>query len=89
MEPVVIVIVGSVVAGGYAVHRLALYADRRGWVYYKTKPKVRGTTLGLLDEIYNPAMTHVIDEQQHERTVADHDASGDPPETDRVRPTPE
>ena len=74
-----VVVVVAVLLIGYGLHRAALFADRRGWLYYRTKPRLKGSTLGLLEEIYNPAMTHVIDEQQENRSIADQDESGDPP----------
>lgn len=76
----VVLLAGSVVVIGLVVHRLALAADRRGWLYYRTKSRFKGSSLGLIEEIYHPATHHVIDEQQSERGSAEQDASGDPPD---------
>lgn len=75
----ILALVGIAIVG-YALHRAALFADRRGWVYYRTKPRFKGSSLGLLEEIYHPATSHVIEEEQSRRGGADHDESGDPPE---------
>ena len=66
----------------YGLHRLALWADRRGWVYYRTKPKFKGSSLGLLESVYNPAMEHVIEERGGERARGSQDESGDKPSAD-------
>lgn len=63
----------------YLLHRLALVADRRGWIYYRTKPRFRGSSLGLLESVYNPAMEHVIEERGGERARGSQDESGDDP----------
>jgi hypothetical protein len=61
----------------FAIHRLALWADRRGWVFYKTKPRFRGSSLGLIEEMYHPAHQHVIEEETSEQERADVDESGE------------
>lgn len=61
----------------YGGHRLALWADERGWIFYKTKPKFRGSSLGLLESVYNPAMEHVVEERGGERSRGSQDESGD------------
>ena len=74
------VIAGLVLlALGYGLHRLALWADGRGYVYYKTKPRFRGSSLGLLESVYNPAMEHVVEERGGERARGSHDESGGDP----------
>lgn len=77
-----LVIAGAVVAFLFALHRLALWADKRGWVYYKTKPKFRGSSLGLLESVYNPAMEHVVEERSGQRARGSQDESGDDPAED-------
>lgn len=67
------------IAIGYGLHRVALWADSRGWIYYKTKPKFRGSSLGLLESVYNPAMEHVVEERGGERARGSQDESGDEP----------
>jgi hypothetical protein len=74
----VLVAVG-LVALGYGLHRAALWADGRGWIYYKTKPRFRGSSLGLIESVYNPAMEHVVEERGGERARGSQYESGDKP----------
>ena len=74
-----LMIAGMAAAMLYGSHRLALWADRNGWLYYRTKPRVRGSSLGLIESIYNPAMEHVIEERGGERGRGSQDESGDKP----------
>lgn len=62
----------------YGLHRLALRADERGWIFYKTKPRLKGSSLGLVESIYNPAMEHVMEERGSERARGSHEEGGDP-----------
>lgn len=71
----VAVIVAAVLAVG--AHRAALWAESRGWIYYRQKPRFRGSSLGLLEEIYNPAAEHVFEEQSGDRARGDVAESGD------------
>jgi hypothetical protein len=66
--------VAAMAAGG---HLILTWAERRGWVYYRSKDRPRPQSLGLLEEIYQPSITHVIREQVAEQTVADQDAAGE------------
>lgn len=55
----------------------------RGWVYNKHNPRPSGSgTLGLLEEIYQPSIRHVVEERSSERARGSQDESGDPPEPD-------
>lgn len=63
----------------YGLHRLALWAERRGWLYYKNKKRPPGVGLGLLAPIYNPALQHVIEEGQSQRVRGEQDESGADP----------
>jgi len=64
----------------YGLHRLAMWAESRGWIYYKTKPKYHGSSLGLIESVYNPAMEHVMEERGGERARGSQDESGDDPD---------
>jgi hypothetical protein len=68
------------VAVGYGLHRLALWADRRGWLFYKTKAKFKGSSLGLIEGVYNPSVEHVVEERAGERARGSQDESGDKPD---------
>jgi hypothetical protein len=59
------------------VHCILTWAERRGWVYYRSTGRPRPHSLGLFEEIYQPSVTHVIDQQTTEETEADQAESGE------------
>ena len=67
---VALVIVGVAVGLAvllYSAHRFLLYAEQRGWVYYKHKraPAGSGATAFMeLMKIYRPEIEHVIEEER-------------------------
>ena len=61
----------------YCLHRLALYAESRGWIYYRTRPP-RVRMLGMLEELVDPRVEYTIEEESSEAIRADHAESGDP-----------
>ena len=64
-----------------ALDRFLRYAGRRGWVFNKYNPKPsRPRSLGLFEEIYQPSIQHVIDFEITDRTDAEQDESGEPPD---------
>ena len=67
----VVLFVGGVVAGlallGLGAHRFLLYAEQRGWVYYKHKRAPAGSGAMAFMElmrIYRPEIEHVIEEER-------------------------
>ncbi len=76
---VFVLAVAGLVLVAYLLHRAALWAEGRGWIYYKTKRRPGGAGLSLIGQIYQPSIEHVVEAQQAERIKADHDDSGDPP----------
>ncbi len=68
----------TLVAIGLAVHCALTSADRRGWVYYRNPQRPPPRSLGLLEEIYQPSVTHVVEHETSEQTKADQAESGDP-----------
>ena len=70
---VVVILMLVVVAG----HFLLTWAERRGWVYYRSTDRPRPRSLGLFEEIYQPSVTHVIDQEVTEKTEADQTESGE------------
>ena len=57
------------------------WAGERGWVYNKHNPRPRGVgTLGMLEEIYQPSIRHVIEERSSEKARGSQDESGEDPE---------
>ena len=73
-------IAGALIILLYVIHRLALWADKRGWLFYRTKPRFKGSSLGLIESVYNPAMEHVVEERGGERARGSQEESGDDPD---------
>ena len=70
----------AVVAASYGLHRLALWAEARGFVYYRRRrgsSGALGNALLEVQSIFEPAQRHVIEERVQERSEAAE--SGDPP----------
>lgn len=63
----------------YLLHRVALYAERRGWIYYRSKPPRGAGSLAAMEvmKILDPTIEHVIEIVRSE-TVAP-DEHGEPP----------
>ena len=51
----------------YGLHHLALWAERRGWIYYRHTKRPPGVGLGLLAPIYKPELEHVVEEGTSQR----------------------
>lgn len=71
--------VGLAAAGLYGLHRLALWAESRGWIYYRTKHMPAGATgLALLEvtSILDPQVTHVIEATRAQQCHGEQDESG-------------
>jgi len=67
----VALIVGGIIVGVvlvlYGAHRFLLYAEERGWVYYKHKRAPAGSgALAFMElmKIYRPEIEHVIEEER-------------------------
>ena len=73
---IVAVLVALTVAAG-TVHLVLSWMERRGWVYYRTKDRPRPSSLGLVEEIYQPSIEHVTEEKAGEQSRADQAESGD------------
>ncbi len=81
---VVSLVILGVVAALYGLHRLALWAESRGWIYYRTKPE-RGRGFGEINRIlmlYDPSVEHIVEERivGEYRHVDDEDGQGGPDE---------
>ncbi len=61
----------------YGLHRLGLYAEDRGWIFYRTRPP-RVRMLGMLEELVDPRVEYMVEEQSSEAIRADHSESGEP-----------
>lgn len=69
-------IVGLVVMAVYGLHRLALYAESRGLIFYRTRPP-RVRMLGLLEELADPRAEYQVEEETSEAIRSDQAESGD------------
>lgn len=79
----IVIVIGVVVALGTAavcVHLALTWADRKGWVWYRNADRPPPRSLGLLEEIYQPSVHHMIEEQVSEADETDAAESGAPPE---------
>ena len=69
-----------VVVGCYALHRLAVWAEARGWIYYRKKQGhsgALGTALLEVQKILEPSKRHVVEERRKKGPVTQE--SGDKP----------
>lgn len=76
-----VILLGVVLALGVAgliVHMTLTWANRRGWVYYRNPHRPPPRSLGLLEEIYQPSVHHLIEEMVSKETEADSEATGAP-----------
>ena len=65
----------------YGLHRIALWAERRGWIYYLTKhgsSGALGNALLAAQAIIEPSAKHVLEERMKDDLEAEE--SGDPPD---------
>jgi hypothetical protein len=72
--------VGLAAIGLYGLHRLALWAEARGWIYYRTKhapPGAAGLAMMEVTSILHPQVEHVIEEVRSEQARAEQDESGE------------
>ena len=78
---------GIVIAAGlYSLHRLALWAEQRGWIYYRRSHGSSGTLGNAMLEVQamiEPSKRHILEERVKESAEAQ--KSGDPPEAGRNR----
>ena len=55
-----------------AVDQLFLWMERRGWIYWRhRKPDPRSAVLGPIDNVFNPAHEHVVEQQETEKLLTD------------------
>jgi len=65
----------------FAIDRLALWAEEKGWIYWRRK-KAQSTAIGAilsdLNAVTNPSAQHVVEAKQTKK-LEERD-NGDPPE---------
>jgi hypothetical protein len=69
----------AVVLALYALHRLALWMESRGWVYYRKHKRgsaAMGSVMLEIQSFYRPSIEHVIEQKQEEQR--EEDDAGDP-----------
>ncbi len=70
----------GIALGLYALHRLALWMESRGWIYYRKHKRgtaAMGSVMLEIQSFYRPSVEHVIEQKQEERR--EEDDSGDKP----------
>ncbi len=75
--------VAGIAAGLYALHRLALWMETRGWIYYmhSSGSSTRaGSAMLEVQQLLEPSKRHVIEIKRDQRGVEDD--SGEPPDPD-------
>ncbi len=76
----------AAVAGLYGLHRLGVWAEGRGWIYYRKKHGSSGTLLNAVLEVhslFDPSKRYVLEEKNRDR--AEEQDRDDPPTTGRRR----
>jgi hypothetical protein len=73
---IVATIVVAVSAALWAVDRLCLWMESRGWIYWRRSERTGGGSLWLIEEIYQPSIQHVREEETRLGTTADVEVSG-------------
>lgn len=80
-------------AAGYGLHRCALWAEGRGWIYYREKRMPSGAAgLAMMHvaQIFEPEIAHVIEEITSEAArggMTDPTGQGSPPGDDTGKAT--
>ena len=72
-----------IAAGLYALHRLALWMESRGWIYYmhSSGSSTRaGSAMLEVQQLFEPSKKNVIEMKQNQRGVSDD--QGEPPDPD-------
>ncbi len=73
-----VAVVVVVFIAAIATHLLLRWMGRKGWIFYGGDERPRPMSLGLLEEIYQPSVEHVIAQQVTEDTERDAAESGEP-----------
>lgn len=74
----------------YALHRLALWMEGRGWIYYKTSGSSSTKTNAFLSlqALIEPSKQYVVEERIHQEDDSVDAPSGAPPAPDSDEKTP-
>ncbi len=69
----------GVVAVLYSLHRAALWAEDRGWIYYRTKrmpPGAGALAMMEVSSMLQPSVEHVIEETRTQLVLGEQAPSG-------------
>ena len=76
------VVVAGLVALGFALDRVALWAEAKGWIYWRRRPRsattAAGVVMGELLEVFQPTRHVVVEESDRKRMDIQHPESGAP-----------
>jgi hypothetical protein len=72
----ILLILLGVAALVLVLHLLALYAESRGWIFYRTRPP-RVRMLGFLEELVDPRVEYMVEEETSEAIRADQSEQGE------------
>ena len=77
-------IVGVIILAGvglYALHRLGLWMEKKGWLYYRRSGhgSATGNALQELHSILEPGQRYGAEVRKHLEIKQEEDDSGDPP----------
>ena len=62
----------AAIAALAAVDQLFLWMERRSWIYWRRRKRdPRDALLGPIDNIFNPAHEHAVEQQETEELLAD------------------
>jgi hypothetical protein len=79
---VVVVWGAGVLAAALALDQLALWMERRGWIYWRRRratSAVRSSALLSLHALLEPEREHLVEVQRQEAVIGDEDDSGEGP----------
>jgi hypothetical protein len=82
MDPLSIFLWGLAILGGlaalYGLHRLCLWLERHGWLYYKHKnpSSSAASCFVALQQVLEPPVKHVFEMKQERRTHAEGETPG-------------
>lgn len=66
----------------YGLHRLCVWGERRGWIYYRKRHGSSGTLSNKVLEVhslFDPSKRYVLEEKTRDKV--EDEESGDPPTT--------
>lgn len=65
----------------HVLHRLALWAEARGWIYYTRRGSSGSLGNAFLEvqALFEPNQRHVLEERQRAEEKEEEDDEGDPP----------